>query len=1064
MEIASDRHGFSMGVLIQHQAAAPGRAWNVHSWQAAWDGNNVWDRPGKFAGSTVDFQLPDSDDARSLQFKFNSTQSGSTVWDSDDFIRRLSQIAPVAVWTFEASPRVIYQDPNPPGVAFLAGSVLIFQVLTQSAFRGGQIYAWDPYNSANQPITFGESVRNDATGISTFRVTLQPWMTTGFNLKLTRPASGGQDALWEADSANRVWRPCDGAVLWLKSGQCDVRNVPLALTPVTLEVLYGATSPVPQYVLTDLAERSTFLCASTSSAPYGGSALFRVATFSIPIYPGAAYSLADGANLENPPISRPFPADPTILGTPSRFVLGAGGWLSALPTISPVPLQAQANGNSSFAGGLSIQVSLGNGPVYQTVPAIPHAGIYQATIDVALNTTTAIDLVPTGATEPKPYAWLDTSRYFTPSGKTLYTTEGVYGVCEKSPTRFTEPASRTNLMQAAFGNATVAANVFAGREMPHGATLLGGDVYFVVHAPHAVCATLILVNETAPGAPARTEVPMQLTGDTFYWWCSVPLGQASPGTRYRFLLNDNVEVLDPAARDIQDGGDLGSNFGDLPTAATSWSKVLDVAAVSASAHAQPWQTMGWQDLLIYELHARRFTNSAPAPGAGMPFDYLVDELNLVSRLGQAGYLRALPATAFGLMPINEFCGEFSWGYDPSFYFAVDGFYGGAAGLASFVNAAHQNGRAVTVDVVYNHSLGSSLMQIAPDVYRNGDYDGDRMNCGHPMVGEYFRQAIVYMFRTFNLDGFRFDDTQTIVTKCVGGWEFLGMIRSAIRNAATADGRPWPYLVAENSATNPWDVSNPSSGVLDGQWGIDESYRIRDVSYDSWNAGSDNSGRLMGEMNQPQYWGRPYFQATRFGESHDMVSEQDAGNKRIAARPPFGQGYWLAKALGTLTLFSNGVPMFFMGQEVGETQGFSFPDNTQFLNPQVHDAGPVTDQTRILAWFRQIIGLRNDSAKGLQDGTNYQVVATGYRTVAFTCGQGQSIFAVMTFGTSNQQQNSGWLGLPAGAPYKEIFNSSWPVFQCAFEQENSNGGYNAQIYSGQILNLPFMGAVVLERCY
>jgi hypothetical protein len=60
------------------------------------------------------------------------------------------------------------------------------------------------------------------------------------------------------------------------------------------------------------------------------------------------------------------------------------------------------------------------------------------------------------------------------------------------------------------------------------------------------------------------------------------------------------------------------------------------------------------------------------------------------------------------------------------------------------------------------------------------------------------------------------------------------------------------------------------------------------------------------------------------------------------------------------------------------------------------------------------------------------------------------------------QDSTWLGLPSGAAYKEIFNSSWPVFQVEFEQEHTNGGYDAQIYSGQILNLPYVGAVVLQR--
>lgn len=171
---------------------------------------------------------------------------------------------------------------------------------------------------------------------------------------------------------------------------------------------------------------------------------------------------------------------------------------------------------------------------------------------------------------------------------------------------------------------------------------------------------------------------------------------------------------------------------------------------------------------------------------------------------------------------------------------------------------------------------------------------------------------------------------------------------------------------------------------------------------------------------------------------------------------------MAKALGTLTLMSNGIPMLFMGQEVGETVAFSFTDNDQWINPQNYDASPATDNTRILAWFRQIMGLRNDPTKGLQGDSNYQVVAIGNRTVAFTCGSNQSHFAVITFGTPNQQQDSGWLGLPAGGTYKEIFNSSWPVFQVEFEQEQTNGGYTAQIQSGQILNLPSIGALVLER--
>ena len=81
-------------------------------------------------------------------------------------------------------------------------------------------------------------------------------------------------------------------------------------------------------------------------------------------------------------------------------------------------------------------------------------------------------------------------------------------------------------------------------------------------------------------------------------------------------------------------------------------------------------------------------------------------------LASKGICDALPVTAFELLPVQEFSSAISWGYDPSFYFAVDGHYGGSMALARFVNEAHQNGRGVLIDLVYNHSLGSSLMKIA----------------------------------------------------------------------------------------------------------------------------------------------------------------------------------------------------------------------------------------------------------------------------------------------------------------------------------------------------------------
>ena len=222
---------------------------------------------------------------------------------------------------------------------------------------------------------------------------------------------------------------------------------------------------------------------------------------------------------------------------------------------------------------------------------------------------------------------------------------------------------------------------------------------------------------------------MSLTGDTFYWWCKVVATDAPPSTRYRFVLNEVQEVMDPAAREVLDRGDFETSLGDDPNDPnTSWSLVLDVDAVRTAAHAAPWQTMGWGALLVYEIHAKRFTDIAP--GNLSLLDLLADELQPINRQGRPGYLRNLPITALELMPVHEFKSTNSWGYNPAFFFAVDGFYGGSAALARLVKAAHANGRAVLLDLVYNHMNDSPLTQIARDVYRNGDSWGDRINSGH----------------------------------------------------------------------------------------------------------------------------------------------------------------------------------------------------------------------------------------------------------------------------------------------------------------------------------------------
>jgi hypothetical protein len=203
---------------------------------------------------------------------------------------------------------------------------------------------------------------------------------------------------------------------WLKSGQNDVRSKPLALTQFAMEVLFPAVMPgAPALVLLDAVENLSLPLTGSSTNVYAGNPLFNVATYDVDIYAGAAYTVSSQNNVENPPIVRPFPADPTNPSAVSRFALGASAWLSAFPGIAPRTLSIQPHGMTSFGSGVSAQVALGNSSAYQTVPAVQQAdGTWLAQLSLAQDTTTSVRLAPASGSEPKPYEWIDVGRYFKP--------------------------------------------------------------------------------------------------------------------------------------------------------------------------------------------------------------------------------------------------------------------------------------------------------------------------------------------------------------------------------------------------------------------------------------------------------------------------------------------------------------------------------------------------------------------------------------------------------------------------------------------------------------------------
>ncbi len=170
-----------------------------------------------------------------------------------------------------------------------------------------------------------------------------------------------------------------------------------------------------------------------------------------------------------------------------------------------------------------------------------------------------------------------------------------------------------------------------------------------------------------------------------------------------------------------------------------------------------WQAVDYErphpeELVIYELLIRDFLDDGT-------FANMADTLSYFEQLG---------VNAIELMPISQFEGNISWGYNPSFHFAVDKAYGPAEDFKRFVDEAHQRGIAVILDVVYNHATDQSpLIRFKgsnpndnPMVGPGHSYNVfNHLNHDHPYIQYWLDRANAHWLETYNVDGFRFDLTK-----------------------------------------------------------------------------------------------------------------------------------------------------------------------------------------------------------------------------------------------------------------------------------------------------------------
>ncbi|MEO9869451.1 alpha-amylase family glycosyl hydrolase [Ekhidna sp.] len=354
------------------------------------------------------------------------------------------------------------------------------------------------------------------------------------------------------------------------------------------------------------------------------------------------------------------------------------------------------------------------------------------------------------------------------------------------------------------------------------------------------------------------------------WWLT--LEGLTPGQEYiyQYLVDGDTKIADPYAEKISSPFDDPEIISD-----DRYTSLMSYPADQTTEAASYLQTnqsdFDWvafdrpanEDLVIYELLIRDFTEERTYDAVTERLDYLAD----------------LGINALELMPVQEFEGNLSWGYNPAFMFAIDKYYGTELDLKTLINEAHKRGIAVILDIVLNHHFGrNSLVRLyneglygAPtssnpwfNVSAKHDFNvGYDMNHESDYTKDYSDRVISYWLEEYNVDGYRFDLSKGFTQKNslgnIGLWGSYDASRVAIWKRIADiiwDQDPSAYVILEHFADNTEEKELAEYGMM--LWGNMNGTYI--------NAGRGSSTSLSQVYHENRGWSKPHL--VSYMESHD----------------------------------------------------------------------------------------------------------------------------------------------------------------------------------------------------
>lgn len=565
-----------------------------------------------------------------------------------------------------------------------------------------------------------------------------------------------------------------------------------------------------------------------------------------------------------------------------------------------------------------------------------------------------------------------------------------------------------------------------GWDLGEGAIVLSGDqgVRFRVYAPGA--QTVAVAGEFNGWSISANVMVRDAEG-----YYSTTVASARPGQRYKFVVNGTLWRKDPWSLQVE-GSDEAANSVIVDLRAHQW-------------QSDSWQTPRIEELVIYQLHLKgmQYNGDGLTYRHGQVFnDFTNTKLD---------YLTDLGVNAIHIMPMNEFPGEDSWGYNHVFFHAPESSYGTAQDFQRLVDECHKRGIAVILDLCYNHTDGRENTHLWDfDGTANNQYGGNGQfyyndnraltlwgpepNYGHPRTRARLFDNTRLFADLYRIDGFRMDAVGFIRGESTDGndwfgwqaedgWNFLRDFNNLARSYH--DGR---FLsIAEDIATNGDITKNASEGGAGflSQW-TETNMRWMMASPSDSDRSIENISKIIGHYYPVNYG---MHEMIKYHSSHDKVGALNNGPRLPVLIGDPNEWYTRRRTMlaNATIMFSPGTPLFFMGDEKYETRSF---------REQVGEGLDWTLRSRNRAFYefsRDLVALKV-RAEALHHNNleiPHSVPADNLITWRRWGQNGEVIVFAANFGNFDKDF---WLPFPNNGRWLEVINSAWTHYG---EFDNAN---------------------------